>query len=149
MDLAQPTALVAEAVYARIVSSDPVRRRRLAEMFGSPIRPLEAVSVDDVEAALYASKIISYAQGFRLLAAASAEFGWNLDLGSVAALWRAGCIIRAAFLEDITASYRKDPELEDLTSSEFFSSALRSAEIPWRSNGRGQVGNGWVGLVCS
>ena len=132
MDLGQPTALVAEAVYARIVSSDPGRREKLAERFDSPVRLLDGVSVDDIEASLYASKIISYAQGFRLMEAASEEYGWGLDLGSVAALWRAGCIIRAVFLEDITSSYRDHPDLEDLTSSEFFSSVLSSAESSWR-----------------
>ena len=133
MDLAQPTALVAEAVYARIVSSDPDRRQRLADLFDSPIAPLEKLTVDDIEASLYASKIISYAQGFRLMEAASGEYGWGLDLGSVAALWRAGCIIRAAFLDDITAEYRDHPDLDDLTSSAFFSAALSSAEPSWRS----------------
>ncbi len=115
MDLAEPTALVAEAVYARIVSSDPDRRARTAEIFASPTTHLEDVRVEDVEAALYASKIISYAQGFRLLDAASTEYGWDLDLGSVASLWRAGCIIRAAFLEDIMGAYLSTPDLPDLT----------------------------------
>ncbi len=133
MDLAEPTALVAEAVYARIVSSDPDRRSRSAEIFASPTTPLEEVTVEDVEAALYASKIISYAQGFRLLDAASTEYEWELDLGLVASLWRAGCIIRAAFLEDIMDAYLSAPDLPDLTEEPFFANALRSAEESWRA----------------
>jgi len=133
MDLAEPTALVAEAVYARIVSSDPDRRARTAEIFASATTHLEDVRVEDVEAALYASKIISYAQGFRLLDAASTEYGWDLDLGSVASLWRAGCIIRAAFLEDIMGAYLSTPDLPDLAEEPFFSDALRTAEESWRA----------------
>ncbi len=142
MDLAEPTALVAEAVYARIVSSDPVRRARSAKIYPSPTTQLEDVGVEDVEAALYASKIISYAQGFRLLEAASTEYGWQLDLGSVASLWRAACIIRAAFLQDITAAYRSTPNLPDLTEQPFFADALRSAEGSWRAVVGGAVQSG-------
>jgi 6-phosphogluconate dehydrogenase len=132
MELAEPTALVAEAVYARIVSSDPDKRKRASVLFDGPTGSLEGVTVDDIEAALYASKIVSYSQGFRLLGAASAEYGWNVDPGAVAALWRAGCIIRAAFLDDITEAYRADPGLEDLTFAPFFADALHSAENSWR-----------------
>jgi 6-phosphogluconate dehydrogenase len=142
MDLAQPTALVAEAVYARIVSSDPERRRRVGEVYDTPTGHLDGVEVEDIEASLYASKIVSYAQGFRLMRAASEEFGWNLDLGLVASLWRAGCIIRAAFLEDITAAYRTNRELEDLLQESFFAQAITSAEASWRSVVAGAVGAG-------
>ncbi|HEX6947608.1 MAG TPA: decarboxylating NADP(+)-dependent phosphogluconate dehydrogenase [Acidimicrobiia bacterium] len=141
MELAQPTALVAEAVYARIVSSDPDRRRAASRLFPGG-GELTGVTVDDIEAALYASKIVSYSQGFRLLRAASAEYDWDIDPGAVAALWRAGCIIRAAFLEDITAAYRDDPALEDLTFAPFFADTLRSAEQPWRRVVAGAAGTG-------
>jgi 6-phosphogluconate dehydrogenase len=131
MELAEPTTLVGEAVYARIVSSEPNRRRRIAELFpGDPGTP--DIEVDEIESALYASKIISYAQGFRLLARASREFGWNLDLGSIAGLWRAGCIIRAEFLEDITDAFDAKPELDDLTEAPFFADALAEAQSSWR-----------------
>jgi 6-phosphogluconate dehydrogenase len=132
MELGEPTSLVAEAVYARIVSSDPAHRALVAGSFDSPVGSLDGVRLDDVEEALYASKIISYTQGFRLLAAASREYEWDLDLGSIASLWRAGCIIRAVFLEDITQAYRDDPGLIDLSLAPFFTSALRVAEQPWR-----------------
>ena len=74
--------------------------------------------------------------------AASTEYGWDIDPGAVAALWRAGCIIRAAFLEDITAAYRDDPGLEDLMFAPFFADALRSAEEPWRRVVAGAAGSG-------
>ncbi|MGD2061832.1 MAG: NADP-dependent phosphogluconate dehydrogenase, partial [Acidimicrobiia bacterium] len=82
MEDAQPTTLVAEAVYARIVSSNPEERQRTARLFDTPIDTIDHVDTDEIEAALYASKIISYAQGFRLLEAASRDHEWNLDLGT-------------------------------------------------------------------
>ncbi|HEU4894339.1 MAG TPA: NADP-dependent phosphogluconate dehydrogenase, partial [Acidimicrobiia bacterium] len=131
MESGEPTTLVAEAVYARIVSSDPDRRARAATIYEEPIGPLE-VEVDDIEAALYASKIVSYAQGFRLMQAASDENEWDLDLGTIASIWRAGCIIRADFLEDITAAYVKTPGLGELVEAPFFVEALKTALPAWR-----------------
>ncbi len=132
MEHAEPTTLVAEAVYARIVSSDPAHRSRLSEIYPTPVEGLEGVGIEDIEAALYASKIVSYAQGFRLMAAASAEHDWGLDMGPIASLWRAGCLIRAVFLEDITSAFGAQPDLDDLTETDFFSDALKSAEDSWR-----------------
>ena len=132
MEAGQPTSLVAEAVYARIVSSDPERRERSAQVFEQPTLTLADVTVDDIESALYASKIISYAQGFRLMDAAGEENEWGLNLGEIASIWRAGCIIRAVFLEDITAAYVEHPSLPDLTEATFFAQALRDAEGSWR-----------------
>jgi 6-phosphogluconate dehydrogenase len=132
LDLGQPTTLVAEAVYARIVSSDPEARKRAAAIYPDGSGALGAVTPDDVESALYASKIISYAQGFRLMRAASDEYGWDLDLSTIASIWRAGCIIRAVFLEDITAAFLRDPTLPDMVEDDFFSGALEEAETSWR-----------------
>ena len=131
MDLAQPVTLVAEAVYARIVSSLVDERARAATVLPGPHGVPDA-AVDDIHDALYASKIVSYAQGFMLLRAASTENGWNLDLGRIASLWREGCIIRARFLDDITAAYRDLPDLENLMLDDFFAAALRRAEPGWR-----------------
>ncbi|HLF60238.1 MAG TPA: decarboxylating NADP(+)-dependent phosphogluconate dehydrogenase [Acidimicrobiia bacterium] len=142
LDFGEPTTLVAEAVYARIVSSYPDRRRRAAEVFPTPTDLLDSVTADDVEQALYASKIISYAQGFRLMRAASAEHGWDLEPGMIASIWRAGCIIRAAFLEDITAAYRRDLSLADMAEDEFFATALLEAETSWRRVVAGAVNAG-------
>ena len=132
MEMAEPTTLVAEAVYARIVSSEPERRQRIADRYGDEIDDLKEVTVQQIEASLYASKIISYAQGFRLLDAASRESGWDLDLGLVASIWRAGCIIRARFLEDITSAYRSDPDLPELIEEDFFAEAVSEAQESWR-----------------
>jgi 6-phosphogluconate dehydrogenase len=123
---------VAEAVYARIVSSDPDARKRAAAIYANGPGTLGAVTSDDVESALYASKIISYAQGFRLMRAASDEYGWDLDLATIASIWRAGCIIRAVFLEDITAAFLRDPSLPDMIEDDFFSGALEDAGASWR-----------------
>jgi 6-phosphogluconate dehydrogenase len=142
MDLGQPTTLVAEAVYGRIVSSDPEGRKRAASIFSDPPAPLGGVSTADIETALYASKIISYAQGFRLMRSASEEHDWDLDLGTIASIWRAGCIIRAEFLEDITSAYRRNPDLADMIEDEFFSTALREAEASWRSTVAGAATSG-------
>ncbi|MEX2650978.1 MAG: decarboxylating NADP(+)-dependent phosphogluconate dehydrogenase [Acidimicrobiia bacterium] len=142
MEFGEPTTLVAEAVYARVVSSDPERRRRAADVFPTPTSELAGVTTEDIEQALYASKIISYAQGFRLMGRASAEHDWALDPGSIASIWRAGCIIRAAFLEDITAAYRRDPDLADMTEDGFFAGQLLDAETPWRRVVAGAVSAG-------
>ncbi len=132
LDLGQPTTLVGEAVYARIVSSDPQARTRAAAIYDGAIESMGGVTSDDVESALYASKIVSYAQGFRLMRAASEEYGWDLDLSTIASIWRAGCIIRAVFLEDITAAFLRDPALPDMMEDEFFSNALKEAQASWR-----------------
>jgi 6-phosphogluconate dehydrogenase len=142
MELGQPTTLVGEAVYARIVSSDPEARRRAASIYDSPLGSIGATGSDDVETALYASKIISYAQGFRLMFAASETFGWDLDPGTIASIWRAGCIIRADFLEDITAAYRRNQDLPDMIEDEFFAAALEKSEPSWRRVVSGAVDAG-------
>jgi len=142
MESAEPTTLVAEAVYARIVSSDPEGRDAAADRFATPIGDLDGVTIDDIESALYASKIVSYAQGFRLLQAASDEHEWGLDMGSVASIWRAGCIIRAVFLEDIMHAYSQTPDLADLTHDDFFARALLVAESSWRKVVGGAVSSG-------
>ncbi|MFZ0625709.1 MAG: NADP-dependent phosphogluconate dehydrogenase [Acidimicrobiia bacterium] len=142
MDSGQPTTLVAEAVYARIVSSDPESRKRAAAVFSEEPASLETVTPGDIETALYASKIISYAQGFRLMRAASQEHDWELDLGTIASIWRAGCIIRADFLEDITSAYRRDPNLPDMIEDDFFAMALEESESSWRSTVAGAALSG-------
>lgn len=132
MDLGQPMTLVAEAVYARIVSAFKDQRVEAAEILGGPSGPVADRDgfADAISDALYASKIVSYAQGFIQLRAASIENDWNLDLGRIAKLWRAGCIIRARFLDDISAAFDRDPS--NLLVDEFFSTALRDAQAGWR-----------------
>jgi 6-phosphogluconate dehydrogenase len=135
MDEAMPVSLIAEAVYSRMVSAlDAERTAASAALDG----PSSAIPHDreqvvlDLHDALYASKIVSYAQGFMLLRAASNENDWDLDLGTIASLWRAGCIIRSRFLADITAAYRDDPNLVNLLLAPYFSSEIGTAQAGWR-----------------
>jgi 6-phosphogluconate dehydrogenase len=132
MELAQPVTLVAEAVFARVVSSLKEQRVAAAGVLTGPDSPPVGFDMNDLRDALYASKIVSYAQGFMLLAAASLENGWNLDYGRIASLWREGCIIRARFLDDITAAFREDPALSNLLLSPFFAGAIATAQPGWR-----------------
>jgi 6-phosphogluconate dehydrogenase len=135
LDLGYPLTLVAEAVYARVVSSLRDQRFEAAELVGSEVKRADGLGadfVDDIHDALYASKIVSYAQGFMLLGAAADEYGWNLDYGRIAQLWREGCIIKAAFLDDITAAFRRRPDLPNLILDRFFADALGKAEAGWR-----------------
>jgi 6-phosphogluconate dehydrogenase len=86
----------------------------------------------DLHDALYAAKIVSYAQGFMLLRAASKENDWDLNIGTIASLWRAGCIIRSRFLAEITAAYREDPDLVNLLLAPYFSNEIGNAQAGWR-----------------
>jgi 6-phosphogluconate dehydrogenase len=132
MDLGQPTTLVAEAVYARVVSAFKEDRSEAAAVLSGPRRRVSDPDgfVEAIRQALYASKIVSYAQGFMQLRAASDEYGWGLDLGRVAKLWRAGCIIRARFLDDITDAFARRPS--NLLVDDFFRDALSDAQTGWR-----------------
>ncbi|KAM9925597.1 hypothetical protein OXX80_010860, partial [Metschnikowia pulcherrima] len=90
--------------------------------------------VDDLEQALYASKIISYAQGFMLIREAAKEYGWKLNNPAIALMWRGGCIIKSVFLGEITAAYRETPDLENLLFHPFFQKAVTKAQQGWRSS---------------
>lgn len=130
MNQSTPVSLIAESVYARIVSALLDERQEAASALGDDIEPLTD-SVDQVMAdlhdALYAAKIVSYAQGFMLLRSASEEYGWDLDLSMIAGLWRAGCIIRSRFLTEITAAYRKNPSLTNLLLDDYFTHQITQA----------------------
>ena len=132
MELGQPTTLVAEAVYARVVSAFKESRVAAAGVLAGPRRPIADADgfVEAIRQALYASKIVSYAQGFIQLRAASDEHGWDLDLGRIAKLWRAGCIIRARFLDDISDAFDRRPD--NLLVDPFFADALSTAQDGWR-----------------
>jgi len=134
LDLGMPMTLVAEAVFARIVSAFKDQRTGASAVLPGPGSPTPAVSsfISDVGAAVYASKIVSYAQGFLLLRAAADEYGWDLDYGRIAGLWREGCIIRARFLDDITQAFASEPELPSLLEAPFFTEAISSAQGAWR-----------------
>jgi 6-phosphogluconate dehydrogenase len=135
MEEGMPVTLVGESVYARMVSSLIDERAVASSVFDARIDTTPFADGDvlaDLHDALYASKIVSYAQGFMLIHAASAAYGWDLDAGTIAGLWRAGCIIRSRFLANITNAYRTQPDLTNLLLDGFFSSQIRDALPGWR-----------------
>jgi 6-phosphogluconate dehydrogenase len=133
LELGVPLTGITEAVFARMLSSQKARRVRASSVLQGPA-PSKALGglVDDVEEALYASKIVAYAQGFEHLAAGSKEFRWNLDLGALATIWRGGCIIRAKFLDRIKEAYEDSSDLPSLMLAPFFQKALADAQPAWR-----------------
>jgi 6-phosphogluconate dehydrogenase len=133
LELGVPLTLITEAVYARFLSSLKDQRERVLR---GPVTAAPAPVGDFVgqlEDALYAAKIISYAQGYLQLRAAADEFGWNLNYGGVAQMWRGGCIIRSRFLGDIKAAYDTNPALESLLLAPFFAGELAGAQAGWRA----------------
>ncbi len=135
MDLGEPVTLVAEAVYARIVSSLKEDRVTAAGVLDGPSSHIEGDRTEvlaDLHDALYASKITSYAQGFMLLDAAATEYGWDLDFSSIASMWRGGCIIRSRFLGEVMTAYRDRPEVRSLLLQPFFAGEVAAAQAGWR-----------------
>jgi 6-phosphogluconate dehydrogenase len=146
LDLGVPSTLVTTAVFARGLSSQKAARTRASKLLRGPSPAsnpeMQAIAkslvkdrtefVEAVRQALYASKIVSYAQGFVQLQAASAEHGWGLDYGASALLWRGGCIIRAKFLDRIKEAFDADPNLENLLMAKFFEKAVEDSQEKWR-----------------
>ncbi|KWU41729.1 putative 6-phosphogluconate dehydrogenase [Rhodotorula sp. JG-1b] len=136
LDLGMPVTLIGEAVFARCLSSIKDERVRASKKIGGPqIEPFTGDKkqfIDDLEQALYASKIISYAQGFMLMREAAKEYGWHLNNAGIALMWRGGCIIRSVFLGDITKAFQKTPDLENLLFDDFFNKAIHTAQPGWR-----------------
>jgi 6-phosphogluconate dehydrogenase len=136
LDLGVPSTLVTEAVYARSLSAMKDSRVRASKVLAGPsggFRDNEEEFIEQVRQALYASKICSYAQGFVQLRAAAAEHQWPLDFGSIALLWRGGCIIRAVFLERIKEAFDADAKLENLLLTPYFCKAVQQAQPAWRN----------------
>ena len=135
LEVGVPLTLIAEAVFARTLSSIKDERVALAARLGGPITSRNGEHGDLLEAihdALYAAKIVSYTQGFMQMRAAADEYGWQLAFGDIALLWRAGCIIRSRFLDDITQAFGRDPQLPSLLFDDFFADALHQADAGWR-----------------
>jgi 6-phosphogluconate dehydrogenase len=134
LELGVPLTGITEAVFARTLSALKAQRVHAAGVLAGPRAEgsTDESLADDLEHALYASKIVSYAQGFAQMAAAADTEGWNIDLGSMATIWRGGCIIRARFLDRIREAYDAEPSLANLMLADFFASALRNAQEPWR-----------------
>jgi 6-phosphogluconate dehydrogenase len=135
LDLGMPVTLIGEAVFARALSSLKDERARASHVLAGPELRFtgdKRAFVADVMQALYASKIVSYAQGYMLLREASKEYGWKLNFGSIALMWRGGCIIRSRFLGDIKKAFDKNPELENLLVDEFFRKVIDETQSGWR-----------------
>jgi 6-phosphogluconate dehydrogenase len=124
----EPVTLITEAVYARILSSMKSERVTASKLSSKPRSDADKKStVQLLEKALYAAKIISYAQGFSLMKSASDHYGWDLNLGEIASIWRGGCIIRSAFLDDIRAAFDENKNLKNLMTAPFFQKELEEA----------------------
>ncbi len=137
LDLGVPITGIAEATFARSLSGHTEQRAAAREMFsttseGDRVDVDREAFVDDIGAALYASKVVAYAQGFDQIAAGAEEFGWDVDLGQVAKIWRDGCIIRARFLGRITEAYADEPDLTTLLTTPFFADAVKDGVDAWR-----------------
>ncbi|MEQ8847645.1 decarboxylating NADP(+)-dependent phosphogluconate dehydrogenase [Botrimarina sp.] len=135
LDLGVPSTLVTEAVYARGLSARKDERVRASKVLKGPEPRYSGDKkefIDQVRQALYASKIVSYAQGFVQLQAAAAEHDWPLNYGDCALLWRGGCIIRAVFLDRIKEAFDADPKLENLLLAPYFTEQVDNAQAAWR-----------------
>ncbi|GAB4192765.1 MAG: decarboxylating NADP(+)-dependent phosphogluconate dehydrogenase [Simkaniaceae bacterium] len=130
LELGMPVTLIAEAVFARCLSALKEQRVQLSKMYSDPAKSFagnKEEMIDAIGRALYAAKIISYAQGFILMRAAADEMQWHLNYGSIALMWRGGCIIRSRFLGDIKKAYDKNPDLKSLFFDAFFQKALEDS----------------------
>jgi 6-phosphogluconate dehydrogenase len=133
LELGVPLTGITEAVFARTLSALKSEREHAAGRLAGPAGVARDEQLaEDLRHALYASKIVAYAQGFAQMAAASATEDWNLELGAMATIWRGGCIIRARFLDRIREAYESQPDLQNLVLTSFFAEALRDAQDPWR-----------------
>lgn len=141
LDLGVPVSGIAEATFARSLSSHPEQREVSGDLPGPDISEgvvfLEGEDADtfieQVRLALYASKIVAYSQGFDEIRAGAAQYDWNIDLGAVSKIWRGGCIIRAQFLNRIAEAYDAEPGLPVLLTAPYFVEALGRAQTPWRN----------------
>ncbi|MDO9161264.1 MAG: decarboxylating NADP(+)-dependent phosphogluconate dehydrogenase [Methylococcaceae bacterium] len=135
LDLGIPLTLIGESVFARCLSALKDERIKAAQRLPKVIPAFNGdkqATIQAIHDALYAAKIISYAQGFRLMREASKEYGMSLNYGECALMWRGGCIIRSQFLNDIKHAYDANPELENLLLADFFTKAMQQADAGWR-----------------
>jgi 6-phosphogluconate dehydrogenase len=133
--LGVPMTLVAEAVFARALSALKEERLQAEKILTGPEASFDgdkAAFAEDIRQAVYASKIVSYAQGYMLMREAAGEHGWNLNYGGIALMWRGGCIIRSRFLGDIRDAFKKSPDLKNLLVDDFFQQAVSRCQVSWR-----------------
>lgn len=127
--------LIAEAVFSRCLSAVKDERVAASKVLTGPNTKFEgnrATMLEDIRQALFASKIVSYAQGYSLMRAAASTYGWNLNYGDIALMWRGGCIIRSVFLGDIKRAFNKKPDLANLMLDDYFNKKLAAAQAGWR-----------------
>jgi 6-phosphogluconate dehydrogenase len=135
LEMGIPLTLIGEAVYARCLSALKEERVTASKVLSGPEPKFEGdkkAFVDDIREALYASKIVSYTQGYMLMRAAAEEYNWNLNYGGIALMWRGGCIIRSVFLGKIKEAFDKDPELTNLLLDSYFKGQVEVAQAAWR-----------------
>jgi len=141
-ELGIPITLMAEAVYSRCVSALKDERVKAARKLKGPKPSLGSIAanpakkkqfIEDIKNALYASKIVSYAQGYMLMRAAAKEYNWNLNYGGIALMWRGGCIIRSRFLGKIKEAYDKNPKLLNLLLDDYFRGEIKKSQKGWRT----------------
>jgi 6-phosphogluconate dehydrogenase len=134
-ELGQPVTLISEALFARCISALKDERAAASKVLNGPEAAFsgdKAAFLEKLGKALYASKIVSYAQGYMLMRAAAAEYGWNLNYGGIAQMWSGGCIIRSRFLGDIRQAYSDNPDLANLLLAPFFTKAVTESQAAWR-----------------
>ena len=135
LDLGQPLTLIGEAVFARCLSALKDERVQASKVLKGPAVKFngdKAALIEDLKQALYASKIVSYAQGYQLMREAAKEYNWKLNNGGIALMWRGGCIIRSVFLGKIKEAFDKNPDLVNLLLAPFFTRAVEDAQAGWR-----------------
>ncbi len=135
LDLGIPLTLIGESVFARCLSAQKDERVKASKLLNGPTPNFtgdKKAFIEDIRKALLASKIVSYAQGYVLLRAAAEEYGWNLNYGGIALMWRGGCIIRSAFLNKIKEAFDDNPELPNLLLNDYFKGKIHDADASWR-----------------
>jgi 6-phosphogluconate dehydrogenase len=135
LDEGIPLTLIGEAVFARCLSAIKEERVAASKVLSGPAPKFEGdkqAFIEDIRQALYASKIVSYAQGYTLMRAAARTYGWNLNYGGIALMWRGGCIIRSIFLGKIKEAFDDNPELSNLLLNPFFKEKVEAAQASWR-----------------
>ncbi|WP_339734869.1 decarboxylating NADP(+)-dependent phosphogluconate dehydrogenase [uncultured Sunxiuqinia sp.] len=135
LDLGIPLTLIGESVFARCLSAQKDLRVEASNVINGPVAKFEgdkAQMIDDLKNALFGAKIISYAQGYNLMMEAAKEYGWNLNYGGIALMWRGGCIIRSVFLADIKTAFDNNPNLANLLLDPYFKEKVEAAQVGWR-----------------
>ena len=145
LDLGVPLTLIGEAVFARCLSAQKDERVAASKVISGPTPVFtgdKAAFIEDLRQAVFASKIVSYAQGYVLMREAAKENGWNLNYGGIALMWRGGCIIRSAFLGNIKEAFDSNPDISNLLLDDYFRNKLEAAQTGWRRVAAAAVTNG-------